>query len=428
LARAHRNLCVVGDDDQSIYAWRGAEVRHILRFSDDWPGARVVRLEENYRCTAQILELANRLIRYNTLRHDKTLRAARPGGERPKIMQLPDEVAEAQHVVADIARQLRQPGADPADFAILFRTNDQPRVFEQELRRAGLPYTLIGGMSFYDRREVRDLIAYLKVLVQPRDEASLLRILNMPARGISQQATKALVDEAVRRGQPVWDVIPAAGRLPDVSQTARQGLEQFAALVEQFRRQLAAGDLPGTVSELIAAINYRGEIERRYRDDVDAREARWAAVEEVVNSVAQYADRAVQPTLLGFLDEAMLAGREFESDKDKQRQRNSVVLMTLHSAKGLEFPHVYLVGLEEGLLPHKRSVADAGAAIDEERRLCYVGITRAQERLTLSFALTRRKWGKPRPTHPSRFLFEITGQADRPARTRDAASRRVEGE
>ncbi len=414
LASGHRNLCVVGDDDQSIYAWRGAEVRHILGFKNDWPDAQIVRLEDNYRCTEQILTLANRLIRYNRVRHEKTLRAARPGGEKPRILQLPDETAEAREIVADITRQLAKGELTAADFAILFRTNEQPRVFETELRRVQLPYTLVGGMSFYDRREVRDLLAYLRVISQPHDEASLLRILNTPPRGISRQAVTALVDEAVRRGEPVWSVLPSAASLPDFSRVACEGAAAFMQLVRRFARQAESGSLSKTVNELISTLDYRSEIRTRYKDDVDAHESRWSAVEEVVNSIAEYAERAKRPTLTGFLDEIMLSGREQDSDKEKQLKRNSIVLMTLHSAKGLEFPHVYLVGMEEGLLPHKRSVAIEGEAIDEERRFCYVGITRAQERLTLSFALTRRKWGKPRPTQPSRFLFEITGKADNP--------------
>ena len=414
LAGGHRNLCVVGDDDQSIYAWRGAEVRHILGFSEDWPEAKTVRLEENYRCTEQILVLANRLIRFNRLRHEKTLRAARPGGEKPRILQLADETAEATEVVADIARQLAKPERQPSDFAILFRTNEQPRAFETELRRVNLPYTLIGGMSFFDRREVRDLLAYLKVLVQPEDEPSLLRIINTPARGISRQAVAALIQQAVSDGCPVWNVFPKAARLPDFSKPAADGVESLAKLVKTFAEKAEGGKLAQTVKDLIAAIDYRQEIESRYKGDPEAIEARWNTVEEIVNAVAEYEARGKKPSLVGFLDEILLSGRDFDNDKEDQLRRNAVVLMTLHSAKGLEFPHVYMVGMEEGFLPHKRSVDAEGDAIDEERRLCYVGITRAQERLTLSFALTRRKWGKPRPTHPSRFLFEITGKADNP--------------
>lgn len=414
LAVGHRNLCVVGDDDQSIYAWRGAEVKHILRFTDDWPEAKVVRLEDNYRCTEQILVLANRLIKYNRVRHDKTLRAARQGGEKPRILQLADETAEATEVVADIVRQLAKPDRQPSDFAILFRTNEQPRAFETELRRVNLPYTLIGGMSFFDRREVRDLLSYLRVLAQPEDEPSLLRILNTPARGISRQAQTALVDQAVKDGCPVWNVLPKAAQMADFSKPAIEGVDRFISLVKKFSHQAEKGSLSQTLKDLVAAIDYRREIDTRYKDDPEAQEARWNTVEEIVNAVAEYESRVKKPSLIGFLDEIMLSGREQEQEKDQQLKRNAIILMTLHSAKGLEFPNVYMVGMEEGLLPHQRSVDTEGEAIDEERRLCYVGITRAQERLTLSFALTRRKWGKPRPTHPSRFLFEITGKADRP--------------
>ncbi|MCA9170609.1 MAG: UvrD-helicase domain-containing protein [Planctomycetales bacterium] len=413
LALRHRNLCVVGDDDQSIYAWRGAEVRHILNFDKDWPRAKVVRLEENYRCTEQILKLANRLIKYNKERHDKTLNAARPGGEKPRILQLPDETQEAEQIVGDIQRQLAKGDLEPNDFAILFRTNEQPRAFETELRRRNLPYTLIGGMSFYDRREVKDLLSYLRLLVQPHDEPALLRIINTPPRGISRQAVTAMIDAAVKEGCPVWKIMSRVADLPDFSRQSIEGARQMMTLVDEYQQKLRKQGLSATVRELVAKIDYRSEIGRRYKEDADAQEARWRAVEEVVNSVAEYEERAKKPSLEGFLDEIMLSGREQDSDKEKKLQRNSIILMTLHSAKGLEFPHVYMVGMEEGLLPHKRSVDDDGDSIAEERRLCYVGITRAQERLTLSFALTRRKWGKPRPTHPSRFLFEITGKADR---------------
>ena len=414
LAAGHRNLCVVGDDDQSIYGWRGAEVEHILRFGKDWNDAKVVRLEENYRSTAEILKLANRLIKYNKVRHDKTLRAARSGGEQPKIRQFATETEEAEQTVADISRRLTRGDCTASDFAILFRTNEQPRLMETELRRAKIPYVLIGGMSFFDRREVRDILSYLRVLVTPEDEPSLLRIINTPPRRISQNAVQALVDEAVRRGCPVWEVLPAANRLPDVSAPAADAIDDFRQLVRRYQQRFESGDLAESLTELVDDIQYHADIRRRCKNDAEAIESRWSAVEELVNALAEYESRARKPSLIGFLDDIMLAGREQDRDKEKQLRRDAVALMTMHSAKGLEFPQVYMVGMEEGLLPHRRSVEVEGNAIDEERRLCYVGITRAQERLTLSLALTRRKWGKARPTDPSRFLFEITGQADRP--------------
>ena len=263
LAVGHRNLCVVGDDDQSIYGWRGAEVRHILRFTDDWPDAKVVRLEENYRCTQAILQLANRLIRYNRLRHEKTLYAARPGGEKPRVLQFRDETEEAEQTVGDVARRLARGGCTPGDFAILFRTNEQPRLFETELRRAQIPYVLIGGMSFFDRKEVRDLLAYLRVLVTPQDEPSLLRIINTPPRGIGPQAVQAVLTEAVGRGCPVWEVLPTADRLAGVSPAAAESIQAFVRLVHQYQRRVAKSPLAASVQDLIQEIGYEADIRRR---------------------------------------------------------------------------------------------------------------------------------------------------------------------
>jgi DNA helicase-2/ATP-dependent DNA helicase PcrA len=412
LALGHRNLCVVGDDDQSIYGWRGAEVTHILRFKQDWPDAKVVRLEDNYRSTDAILTLANKLIVYNSKRHDKQLRAARAGGEKPKILQFQDEATEARDVVADIQSQLQSPGHEPRDFAILFRTNEQPRPFEMELRRVKLPYVLVGGMSFYDRKEVRDVMAYLKVLVSRTDEVSLLRIINVPARGVGQATVQQLLRMAVSAGEPLWSVLEKAGQTEGVSAAAADGIRKFQALVQRYGARLAVDSLVEVASALVREVGYQDELARLYKD-ASEQQSRWAAVEEVINALAVYEKRAKKPTLTGFLDEIAVGDRDTDRDKESQLSRNAIVLMTLHSAKGLEFPQVYMVGMEEGLLPHHRAVAAEGDAIEEERRLCYVGITRAQERLTLSLALTRMKWGKARPTQPSRFLFEVSGQADR---------------
>jgi len=411
LARDHRNLCVVGDDDQSIYGWRGAELTHILGFKNDWPDAKIVRLERNYRSTREILAWANRLIAFNKLRHDKALRTG-ARGEQPRILQLPDETTEAKTVVADIQSRLRTSKRRPRDFAILFRTNEQPRTFEMELRRAEIPYVLFGGMSFYDRKEVRDVLAYLKLLVNPRDEVSLLRVINTPARGIGQTTVARLLEEAVHRAKPVWDVLPRAGRFENIPPPALSGIEQFRSLVERYRKQPKKATLAHLVRNLVQEIGYRDELVRLYPNS-DDREARWAAVEELVNAVASYSKQTARPTLAGFVQETTLNGHEEDQERESKLQRNAVALMTLHNAKGLEFPEVYLVGMEEGLLPHKRSIAD-GSSVDEERRLCYVGMTRARRRLTITLSLTRRKWGKSRPTHPSRFLYEITGQADNP--------------
>jgi DNA helicase-2/ATP-dependent DNA helicase PcrA len=420
LASGHRNLCVVGDDDQSIYGWRGAEVTHILRFQEDWPDAKVVRLEDNYRSTAAILAYANTLIAFNRNRHDKVLKAATLGGTRPGIMQCQDEVQEAQRVVEDIRQQLEMRLAEPRDIAILCRTNEQPRSFETELRRANVPYVLIGGMSFFDRKEVRDILAYLRVIDNPHDEPSLMRIINQPARGIGNAAQKRLLDEATSRGKFLWDVLPDALVVDGIDAKTAAAVAQFRRLIEELTVQPEKFSIAQLVAKVIDKTNYRDALAKLYPDPTE-RDTRLASLEEIVNAAASYDNsrkkkkkKKVSGTVLAeFLDDMLLNERDDSEEKESQLARNAVALMTLHSAKGLEFPRVYLVGMEEGILPHKRSLAmESDTAIDEERRLCYVGVTRAREHLTLSFALTRRKWGKPQPTVPSRFLFEMTGQAE----------------
>jgi DNA helicase II / ATP-dependent DNA helicase PcrA len=417
LADTHRNLCVVGDDDQSIYAWRGAEVTHILKFQHDWPGAKIVRLEDNYRSTGAILHYANTLIAFNRQRHEKTLRAARPEGARPVILQCRDETEEAQRVVGDIRRCLDERQGQPSDFAILCRTNEQPRSFETELRRADVPYVLVGGMSFFDRREVRDILAYLKVIDNPHDEPALRRIINQPPRGIGDAAQKRLLDEATRQGKLLWDVLPDALKVDGVdAKTADAGM-RFVRLIEECRQQAQPLGISRLIEHVLKETSYRNSLSKLYPDPND-RESRLAALEEIVNAAASFEKqrrKLAVDALAGFLDDLLLSERDDNDEKESQLAKNAVALMTLHSAKGLEFPRVYLVGLEEGILPHKRSLEMPNdSAIDEERRLCYVGVTRAMEQLTLSFALTRRKWGKPRKTIPSRFLYEMTGQADNP--------------
>jgi DNA helicase-2/ATP-dependent DNA helicase PcrA len=399
----------VGDDDQAIYGFRGADVTHILSFQRDWPDATVIRLEENYRSSASILEFANRLISFNRKRHEKELRPARGGGFKPTIWQLQTEEDEARKVVADIKAELARPGMAPRDFAILCRTNEQPRSFETELRAAEIPYVLIGSRSFFDRREVRDVLAYLKLAVDAGDEIALLRVLNTPARGIGDAARKAIQEAALARGVPLWKVI-SSGSLPGVSDAARAGVLAFKDLVLTLQSLAERRHPAEVVRNTIDLTGYRAHLERTCDEPLD-RQAREASLEEIVNAAAGYAASPKRGSLKDFLDRLAMGERD-ESDRDKKLSRNAVALLTLHSAKGLEFPHVYLVGLEEGILPHRKSVEEDGAAIDEERRLCYVGVTRAQEKLTLTLALSRKKWGKPRATLPSRFLFEMTGKAE----------------
>jgi DNA helicase-2/ATP-dependent DNA helicase PcrA len=411
LAEKHRNLCVVGDDDQSIYGWRGAEVTHILQFHRHWPEAKVVRLEDNYRSTDAIIELANRLIKHNRHRHDKVLRPFRKDGEKPRVLQYPDETTEAEQVVNEINTLIFKRLAEPREIAILFRTNEQPRAFEAELRRAKLPYTLIGGMSFYDRKEVRDVMSYIKLLAHPEDEVALLRIINTPPRGIGPKAVESLLGHAVTSGKRMWEVLAHADQAGALPPAALAGVQKLRQLITKYHERSKSDSIVDAVTDLIHEVGYQQEIHRLYPDP-NEQATRWNSVEEVVNSLGVYQERAKKPTVQGFLDEVLLNTRDDSEDKESQLARNAIVLMTMHSAKGLEFPHVYMVGLEEGLLPHIRSVVADGPAIDEERRLCYVGVTRARDRLTLTLALNRHKWGKPRPTIASRFLFELLGKAD----------------
>jgi DNA helicase-2/ATP-dependent DNA helicase PcrA len=427
LAQGHRNLCVVGDDDQSIYGWRGAEVRHILNFRQDWPEAKVVRLEDNYRSTDAILTMSNRLIAFNRERHDKVLRPARPNGKPPRVLQFPDENEEAKGVVEEIAERIRvDKTVSPGDFAILFRTNEQPRPFEMELRKRKVPYMITGSQSFFDRKEVRDLLAYLRWIDSPDDELALLRVINVPPRGMGAGSVDKLLKQAVATSSSVWKVMHDevfSATLPTAAQGGIASLKELQSRYKaQFDGQLSAHQDPSQVPsmaevliKLIDDLKYREEIQRLYAEPEEAA-MRIGSLESVLNSIAQYEESAAEPTLDDFLASIVLSGREYGSGKDKQQGLNAVSLMTYHSAKGLEFPIVYMIGMEEGVLPHRRSISGEIDSVDEERRLCYVGVTRAQDELALSLPQSRFKWGKPRPTYPSRFLYELTGQGDHPNR------------
>ncbi|TWU08562.1 ATP-dependent helicase [Stieleria varia] len=422
LAGRHRNLCVVGDDDQSIYAWRGADVTHILSFGKDWPDAKIVCLESNYRSTGAILEMANRLIQFNSERHDKILRASRPDGIRPRIAQFKDEQEEAKTVVAEISHLIHNEHIQPRDIAILFRTNEQPRLFETELRKADVPYVMLGSQSFFDRREVRDIVAYLKWIDQPNDEVSLLRVINTPARGISTKTIKTLMENAVKVGKPIWQVMMDQEVVDMLQPAAQRGIADLRSILEDVQQRATNESLTAAMDTLISRTGYAGEITRLYDDPLE-RESRMASIGEVSNAIGAFEDGREKADLTGFLADIALSGKEMGNEKDKLAAQNAVWLLTMHAAKGLEFPVVYMVGMEEGLLPHSRSVKSGREEdIAEERRLCYVGVTRAQEKLTLSMALTRRKWGKARPTIPSQFLYEITGQAQNPNQFRKRRS------
>ncbi|MCL4120052.1 UNVERIFIED_CONTAM: hypothetical protein GTU68_027556 [Idotea baltica] len=408
LVEPHNNLCVVGDDDQSIYGWRGADVAHILNFHQHFEGTQVVRLEDNYRCTDRILEIANRLVKNNPGRHDKKLIPHKMSGPGVRYFKYQDETVEAESVVKEIAYLIKELGAQPREFAVLFRTNEQPRPLESEFRRQVIPYVIVGGQSFFDRRETRDLMAYLKILANPADEISMRRIINTPARGIGTTTSQKLLERAIRDGRTFWDGMksrPDDLKLPTRAATAVDG---FVEQMDKFRNAAEAnpGQLGEIVERMVDEIRYDDEIDRQYSEE-DQRTARRASVRELIDSVYDYVKRAEEPSLSDYLEQSALTDRVDESDKDNQLAGNSVKLMTIHASKGLEFPRVYMVGMEEGLLPHKRSVEGTAAMVSEERRLAYVGVTRAQDYLTLSRAMARRKFGKMKVAHPSRFLKEM---------------------
>jgi DNA helicase-2/ATP-dependent DNA helicase PcrA len=420
LVRPHRSLCVVGDDDQSIYGWRGAEVTHILNFNTHFPGAKVVRLEDNYRSAGNILDAANRLVRHNRGRHEKSLIPCKGPGREIRFLEFDDEQAEAEAIVYEIAELVQHQQLQIEDVAILFRTNEQPRPFESEFRRVGLPYLLIGGQSFFDRREIRDLLGYLKAIAFEQDEASLLRIINRPARGIGTTTIKKLLARAVRAGVTLWDAGEQAAAEGEISAGAEKSLATFRGLLSRYRATFSKHpkQLDQHLQALIEEINYRNEIDKQYKE-AQQQLTRAAGLDQLVDAVREYAERTLQPTLEGFLEETALSGRDEEADKEEELSGQAVKLMTLHSAKGLEFPYVYLVGLEEGLLPHSRSIEAGETAIAEERRLAYVGVTRAMDGLVVSRAAGRRKWGKMRVSLPSRFLFEM--QQDTPIVDQESA-------
>jgi DNA helicase-2/ATP-dependent DNA helicase PcrA len=406
IGEEHRNVCVVGDDDQSIYGWRGADIRKILNFARDFPGAKVVRLQTNYRSTRPILDAANAVIRHNAARHDKALESARGDGEPVRHARLKDEVSEAQFVVGEIAKVVKPGRAKPRDFAILCRTQVQFRPLEAELRAAGLPYVLVGGMSFFDRKEVRDVVAYLKLAVQPNDETSLLRVINTPPRGVGKASIDRVVDFATKHGISAAEGFERAGEIEGVTPQAIDGYRALRAAIDRSGVAEAGGDLVARLQALLHAVDYKGEVVRAYSDPM-VREARWAGVEEILNFAENHVRRAATPSLHGFLEELALSTSDEDEDR-KDAREDAVTLMTLHAAKGLEFPHVFLAGMEEGLLPHAKAAAEG--SVDEERRLAYVGITRAMTSLTMTWAFERAKYGRSARSVPSRFLFEAEAE------------------
>ncbi len=411
LCDGHRNLCVVGDDDQSIYAWRGADVRNILDFEKDFPDARVIKLEQNYRSTGTILSAANAVIRNNTKRKEKALWTSGESGDLIDAILCDDGEDEARVVVEHIHALRARHELAYRDFAILYRTNVQSRAFEEQLRYENIPYVLIGGQQFFDRKEVKDVLAYLQVLVNPRDEVNLLRILNYPRRGIGDTSADRLIRISAEQEKPLWEILKGAGEMPELGEKAQDAIASFVPLMERFRERFRRGGrLAEKCRELLAELKMEDEIYRN-ADDPAKGKRRVENMEEVVNAMASYEEREESPTLSGFLEKVSLLDRDTpgRGTKEEKLAQDAVILMSLHSSKGLEFPCVFLVGMEEEYLPHKKSLHET-FDIDEERRLCYVGITRAQRILLLLGAARRKKFGRRIERVPSRFLAEIPAE------------------
>lgn len=411
LAKKYQNLCVVGDDDQSIYGWRGADVKNILEFRSD----SVVKLEQNYRSTPTILEAANAVIQNNQNRHGKKLWSEQAPGRLIEIFHAPTDVDEVNAVIARLLHLREKEGLKWRDMAILYRSNALSRGFEVALMNAswqkdggwvrGIPYEVFGGLEFSERGEIKDLLAYLRVISNPLDQEALLRIINVPRRGVSDAFLDELTQENRTTAVPLWDLLKqvAAGTKPVPHHPKGvQGARTFINLIETAASKVAAGALSETLTWLLDQINYKKAIEEEVKSD-KMREFKWENVQECVNGLAQYEQEA-GATLQQFIGQMTLAHPMIPSSV-KQSQEDRVHLMTFHSAKGLEFPACFLVGLEDGILPHEKSMMQTG--LEEERRLLYVGITRAKRFLTLSMARSRMRMGKPYPTNPSRFLFEI---------------------
>ena len=413
LTSEHRNLCVVGDDDQSIYGWRGAEIANLLDFEKHFPEVKIIKLEQNYRSTSTVLNAANAVIKNNSGRRGKQLWSQKGIGAKILLFTFQDDEEEARTIVEEIefVRQIRR--VPWSDQAILFRTNIQSRPLETALRQAGVRYHLIGGQSFFDRREVRDFLAYLKVFLNPNDDVSLLRIANVPARGLSDITMERLLAASQERKCPVF----SAMKNPVVQATflakPRESIGAFVGFVEQTRAKLdepgappAFGGLRVWAERFLDETGYLNEI-RRSEKDQETAENRVRNLKDLVATLDEDVDLSVSPAerLQQFLEELSL---DSERAEEKEEVGDAVTLITIHSCKGLEFPHVYIVGLEDGLLPHSRSKVEG--TLDEERRLFYVALTRAMQTLTISHCSGRKKYGQVMPCHPSPFLNELPAE------------------
>lgn len=401
MAAKHRNLCVVGDDDQSIYAFRGADIRNILEFEQDFPDATVIRLEQNYRSTKTILNAANDVIDNNFARKKKRLWTDNGEGEKINLVTLEDEGQEAYFIAQEINNRIFRDNLNYKDFAVLYRTNAQSRVLEEAMVRMRLPYKIIGGLRFYQRKEIKDILAYLRVIANPSDDVSLLRIINVPKRGIGTTTVDRLKAAAEERNQSIFDIIMDAKGLSFSSGTLNK-LQAFLLMMQDFR------DVVDTmsVSELINyVLEQTGYMDKLISENTNEALSRAENLREMIGAAMDFEQKMPDGTLEDFLTELALVSDVDDLDEDS----DAVVLMTLHNAKGLEFPIVFMAGMDEGIFPHSRSLLDEDQ-LEEERRLCYVGMTRAKKKLYMTRAWQRSLYGNTSYYAASRFLNEISDE------------------
>ena len=442
LAKRHGNLCVVGDDDQAIYGWRGADVRHMLTFQNDFPGTKLVRLEQNYRSTQIILDAANGIISENTARLGKTLFTEKKGGEPVTLLSSADERDEAEWLANEYARSAAAGDVAYEGMAILYRTNSQSRPLEEAFRFRGIPYRLIGAISFYERREVKDLLAYLRLIANPADDEAFLRVVNVPRRGIGDASLAVLGRAAAGWQKPLLEAARRAGSVNDLRPNVREALSGVAALLDRLREAVGQADPASALETILATTAYEQYLAEEGAEGME----RIENVRELIAGAAAWAEvqdpEAAEGT--GTPVERYLTQAALITPVDEDKDEPGVTLLTVHMAKGLEWPIVALAGLEDGLFPLGRSVEQPGG-VEEERRLCYVGLTRARERLYLSWARTRYRNGRLELAEPSRFLDALPPQVveersttpswrplrssgampPRPARPRGAAARRL---
>ena len=398
---AHGNICVVGDDDQSIYGWRGADIRNILDFEKDFPGAKLIRLEQNYRSTTPILEAANAVIGHNSGRKGKTLFTTRKGGEPIQLKRCISEREEAMYVADTIDDLLAT--YKLSDFAVLYRTNAQSRALEEEFMKKQIAYRVVGGIKFYDRKEVKDLVAYLRFLQNPQDSISLFRILNVPKRGIGATTVEKIQAAALENGVYAWDIVMNAGQYITPKRTA----DKLEAFGNQMMQLMVAGVLLAPEEYVRKVLDDTGLLMQYQEEGTEEALARAENMLEFITAIQEFMHGNPDATLSDFLANVALV-----TDSDEQTETSTVTLMTLHSAKGLEFPVVFFIGLEEGICPHIRSM-QTEEGIEEERRLCYVGITRAMDRLFMTYAMSRGLFGTTNHNPPSRFLEELPADVER---------------